>query len=290
MPVEQHLILQVKEVPPSAEWQPHSQGWLCLRLAAGQGYWLQGKVPARPLAEGDVLLVANRARGAVRASQLNPVILHYFIVEPRQLTGLLTVSEGNFLGTARKSPAHQVLAFAATTVIGEKFARQVADPAAGQLAGRCACLQLWAEAMAGLMSAGLAVSEDKLRGRFRRLVGQIPETELAGNTLAELSARLHCSERHFSRLFREEFGVSLRARQMELRLQRARHLLASSNAKIIHVALDSGYRHLGLFNILFKRRFGMTPSQWRRQNLPKQPVVGLRRGLPKLVPRLAARP
>jgi len=77
---------------------------------------------------------------------------------------------------------------------------------------------------------------------------------------------------------------------MELRLQRARHLLASSNAKIIHVALDSGYRHLGLFNILFKRRFGMTPSQWRRQNLPKQPVVGLRRGLPKLVPRLAARP
>ena len=202
----------------------------------------------------------------------------------------MTVSEGNFLGTARKSPAHQVLAFAATTVIGEKFARQVADPAAGQLAGRCACLQLWAEAMAGLMSAGLAVSEDKLRGRFRRLVGQIPETELAGNTLAELSARLHCSERHFSRLFREEFGVSLRARQMELRLQRARHLLASSNAKIIHVALDSGYRHLGLFNILFKRRFGMTPSQWRRQNLPKQPVVGLRRGLPKLVPRLAARP
>ena len=103
--------------------------------------------------------------------------------------------------------------------------------------------------------------DDKLRERFRQLVGQIPESELAAHSLADLAGKcLHCSERHFSRLFREEYGASLRAWQIELRLQRARHLLTHSDAKIINVALDSGYHHLGLFNAKFKKRFGMTPG------------------------------
>jgi hypothetical protein len=32
---------------------------------------------------------------------------------------------------------------------------------------------------------------------------------------------------------------------------------------------ESGYRHLGLFNAMFKRRFGMTPSEWRDNGLAK---------------------
>jgi hemolysin activation/secretion protein/AraC-like DNA-binding protein len=91
------------------------------------------------------------------------------------------------------------------------------------------------------------------------------EAELSGSSLGELAGQLHCSERHFSRLFREEFGLPLRARQIELRLQRARQLLADSDAKVISVAYDSGYRHLGLFNAMFKKRFGVTPSEWRRK-------------------------
>ena len=61
---------------------------------------------------------------------------------------------------------------------------------------------------------------------------------------------------HFTRLFRLEFGVPFRARQIELRLQHARQLLADSDAKIINVAYDSGYHHLGLLNMMFKKRFG----------------------------------
>ncbi len=97
------------------------------------------------------------------------------------------------------------------------------------------------------------------------------EAELSGKTLGELAGQLHCSERHFSRLFREEFGVPLRARQIELRLQRARQLLADLDAKIINVAYESGFRHLGLFNAMFKKRYGVTPSEWRQQNARKNP-------------------
>ena len=97
----------------------------------------------------------------------------------------------------------------------------------------------------------------------------MPEAELSQCSLRDLAGQLNCSERHFSRLFREEFGVPFRARQIELRLLHARQLLANSDDKIINVAYDSGYRHLGLFNVMFKKRFGVTPSEWRQQNLRK---------------------
>jgi AraC-like DNA-binding protein len=66
-------------------------------------------------------------------------------------------------------------------------------------------------------------------------------------------------------LFRARFGESPRVRQTELRLLKARQLLAISEKRIIQLALDSGYRSLSLFNSLFKRRFGMRPSAWREQ-------------------------
>ena len=99
----------------------------------------------------------------------------------------------------------------------------------------------------------------------------MPDAELATRSLPELAVLLSCSERHFSRLFREQFGVPLRSRQTELRLQRASQLLADANSKIINVAYESGYRHLGLFNAMFKKRFGMTPSEWREQNRCSRP-------------------
>jgi AraC-like DNA-binding protein len=108
------------------------------------------------------------------------------------------------------------------------------------------------------------------------------EAELAGKTLTELAEHLHCSERHFSRLFREEFGVPLRARQIELRLQRAQQLLGDSDAKIINVAYDSGYRHLGLFNAMFKKRFGVTPSEWRRKRDKGQATCDKKRIQPRM--------
>ena len=138
---------------------------------------------------------------------------------------------------------------------------------------RCGLLQLWANAIANLLPAPAVESAGggKLLERFRQLVGRMPEAELSQCSLRDLAGQLNCSERHFTRLFREEFGVPFRARQIELRLQRARQLLADSDAKIINVAYDSGYQHLGLFNLMFKKRFGMTPSEWRQQSFRKSP-------------------
>ena len=279
MTVERHLILQELILPPSAEWIPRNHGWLVARVAEGTGYWLQPGAETRQLAAGDGLIVLRNANGVVRASQLGTLKLQFFIVQPQYLNGLLTVVEWHQLEVAPKNPSSPITLFTADEPLGQKFTRLAEQTHTERLPLRCALLQLWASAVAGWLAPLVPVSNggNKLRDHFRQLVGEMTEAELSECSLSDLSRKLHCSERHFSRLFREEFGVPFRARQIELRLQRARQLLADTDAKIINVAYDSGYRHLGLFNAMFKKRFGVTPSEWRQQNLEKKIPVQPRR-------------
>lgn len=270
MSVERHLILQELVLRPSGEWNPRNKGWIIARVAEGAGYWLQGG-NARELNAGDgfVAVPQSGTDVRVRASQLGEMKLQFFIVQPQYLAGVLTVVEWRRLEATPEHP-HNVI-FTALESLGQRFTRMVNQSHADELPVRCALLQLWATAAATVlaMPAPMPAGNSHLRERFRHLLGQMPETELAGHPLGELARQLHCSERHFSRLFREEFGVPLRTRQIELRLQRARQLLADSDDKVINVAYESGFRHLGLFNAMFKKRFGLAPGEWRRQNMEK---------------------
>jgi len=277
MTVERHLVLQELTLRPSGEWTPQYRGWIVARVAEGAGYWLHAG-NARELNIGDGFVVAFNSNVRLRSSQLGPLKLQFFTVQPQYLNGILTVTEWHQLEVTSDRRSPYVSVFTAAEPAGQKFTRIAEHPVSDGLSLRCALLQLWSGLLHGLLTAPAADSSggNKLQERFLNLIGKITEAELAEASLADLAGQLHCSERHFSRLFREQFGVPLRARQTELRLQRAQQLLADSNAKVINIAYESGYRHLGLFNAMFKKRFGVTPSEWRQQNAPKTPAAPAR--------------
>jgi AraC-like DNA-binding protein len=269
--VERHLILQECTLHPSGEWTPQYRGWIVARVAEGAGYWLHGG-NARELNAGDGFVVGFNAGMLLRSSQLGPLKLQFFTVQPQYLNGLLTVAECHQLEVARNNPSSHALVFSASEPIGQKFTRLAEQSHNNKLPARCALLQLWVNAVTGLITTPVSESacgNNKLHERFRQLIDRMTEAELAESSPSDLARQIHCSERHLRRLFHEEFGVPFRTRQIELRLQRACQLLVTSDAKILNIAYDSGYRHLGLFNAMFKKRFGLTPSEWRQQSAPK---------------------
>jgi len=271
MPVERHLILRELTLHPSCEWTPPLYGWTVARVAEGIGYWLQGG-NVLELKVGDSLLAGGNAGLVIRASSLGELKLDYFFVHTQLLNGLLTVVEGHQLEQAGRNAATSAFRFGATELVSQKFARLAAQSRPDNLPARSALLQLWAQLVAVMLVTPSAEGQgQKLRERFRRLVAQMTDAEMIMVSLPELAAQLSCSERHFSRLFIEQFGVPLRTLQTELRLQHAQQLLAVADAKIMDVAYESGFRHLGLFNALFKKRFGMTPTELRQQNFPSRP-------------------
>jgi len=273
MTAERHLILRELILLPSGEWLPRHHGWFMIRVAEGAGYCLPPQ-EVRELNPGDCLVGVFNGKTLLRASQLGSWKLQYFLVDPQLISGLLTMLEVSQLDAVAGNPAASLTVFPAREKIAQEFARIGQPDGCGELRTRCRLLCLWAEALAGRLSAPAAepAATVGLHARLRQLVGQISEAELLSCSVGDLAGQLHCSQRHFGRLFRQTFGVSFRQRQIELRLLRARHLLTSSHAKIINVAYDSGYRHLGLFNTMFKKRFGLTPSEWRRNAQKNNPT------------------
>ena len=106
-------------------------------------------------------------------------------------------------------------------------------------------------------------SDDHMVKVFEKLSA----SELINLSVSELAERFSCSRRHLNRLFHQHFGISVAALRMEMRLLKAISLLRDADAKVIHVAEQCGFNHLGLFNTCFKRRFGTSPGKWRKSSI-----------------------
>lgn len=267
MKVPAHLQIERIKLAPGQEWADASPAWRFVRLVSGAAYWFGG-AETRPLAEGEVVLAAPALSGVVRASQIGEAVVQFFYFAPDLLCGLLTAEERRFFepGGAREVTELQFLP--STHPVARQFAAlggsTLEHPG---LARRLEVLGL----AAAVFDEELARQQPpsslgaSALQRFQQIVAQMPDTEMVNHSPDELAHLCGCSARHFNRLFRKHFGTSTRAWQTELRLLKARQLLTHTEEKVIQVALDSGYRNLSLFNFLFKRRFGMTPSDWRRK-------------------------
>ncbi len=275
MSAECHLVLQERLIPPSEEWRHCTHSWTAVRMASGFGYSLGGG-SAREMKPGDTMIAGPEVKVILRASQLGELKIEFFTIEPQLLNGLFTVIEWHQLehmsGSEAPQRLMQGLFYSASEPLAQKFARLAALSHRDTLPARLAFLQLWASCLTSLLPAysPAGTGPRKLRQQFRDFFSRLSEKELATSSLTDMALELNCSERHFSRMFREEFGIPLRDCQNELRLQRAARLLSDFKVKISSVASECGYRHLGLFNIMFKKRFAMTPSQWRRQRIQGQ--------------------
>jgi AraC-like DNA-binding protein len=82
---------------------------------------------------------------------------------------------------------------------------------------------------------------------------------------AEVARAMGLSSRYVNELM-QETGVSFADRVMELRLQRARTLLAApppTAMRVSDIAYACGFNEVSYFNRCFRRRFGASPTQMR---------------------------
>jgi AraC family transcriptional regulator len=97
--------------------------------------------------------------------------------------------------------------------------------------------------------------------RTVRAIERDPEADLS---ISARAGEAGLSPYHFLRLFERLTGLTPHQYVLRLRLREAARRLMTGRAKVLDVALDSGFGDVSNFNRAFRAEFGSTPREFRR--------------------------
>jgi AraC-like DNA-binding protein len=98
---------------------------------------------------------------------------------------------------------------------------------------------------------------------IKRLVESYTYTDLSVKDFAALSGRSISS---FNRDFKSLFNMSPKQWLIEKRLERARSLLVDHQISVTQIANEVGYENISHFITAFKKKYGLTPHQFKKSN------------------------
>jgi len=101
--------------------------------------------------------------------------------------------------------------------------------------------------------------------RIAQVQAWLAEHYTAPHAVAAMAARSGLPERSFTRRFRQATGMAPIDYVHALRLEEARQMLETTDLPVEAVALEIGYEDASFFRRLFRRKVGLTPSEYRRR-------------------------
>jgi AraC-like DNA-binding protein/quercetin dioxygenase-like cupin family protein len=99
--------------------------------------------------------------------------------------------------------------------------------------------------------------------RLRRALEFMHDNYSRELSLEEIASAAYLSEYHFARLFKQITGVTPHVYLANLRLERARRLLAETTFSVSEIARMVGYQSQSHFTKIFKSVTGVTPRAYR---------------------------
>lgn len=143
-----------------------------------------------------------------------------------------------------------------------------------QIAMRDASAGLYAEALGAVLCHGLirfngAPIEMPRRGGLapwqQKRVADYVEAQLdAPLSIAQMAEIVHLSPYHFSRAFKQSFGMPPHRYHMMRRMEAAKNLLGGTQTPVTQIALQLGFSEASSLSAGFRRLIGVSPSEYRR--------------------------
>jgi len=83
-------------------------------------------------------------------------------------------------------------------------------------------------------------------------------------TIERIANAINYSPYHISRLFKDDLNMTIFDYITEVRISKSKELLERSELPISSVAEEVGYNDSGYFSRIFKKRVGISPTEYRR--------------------------
>lgn len=277
--MENFLCLREVRFRSPEPWVNPGEGLWFVFPKTGVGEFVSGAMRHRLSAK--VALVANVRPGAMSIRPATPEFCFqcfqvgletlFPLMACREIPRLLATADG--LKTGKTYPA-------ALDPVAHCLALLQQIPTQDNLEHRTVLLRVAAMLLEHELQAvnGQQLLAGTAGERVRQILDGISSADLMNASADELAHKFGYSRRHLHRLFQAQFGFSVAALRLEIRLQKASQLLRDPGAKVTNVAVEAGFNHQSTFNNYFRRRFGLSPSQWRKTLFNPAPQPALEQG------------
>jgi AraC family transcriptional regulator len=186
----------------------------------------------------------------------------------RELSSLVAQACVGLAESGDTAPDRAQSAFAVET---EKPARNSLEHASSSNAG----MTMWEEIGVALAARALEIANggEPSRGslpaaeaRVTRIVRMIESRPDAQHGLTALAREVRLNRYHFLRIFQELTGLTPHQYVLRSRLRRAATRLVLEPARVLDIALDSGFGDVSNFNHAFRAEFGVSPRAYRKNS------------------------
>ena len=101
--------------------------------------------------------------------------------------------------------------------------------------------------------------------KMKLIIKYVENNYIEKISIADMAKEAGLSQSHFMKFFKNTMGTSFIDYLNDYRLTMVSRLLVSSESSILDIAAESGFDNLSYFNRMFKKRFGMTPREYRKK-------------------------
>ncbi|WP_369900837.1 helix-turn-helix domain-containing protein [Bacillus manliponensis] len=84
-------------------------------------------------------------------------------------------------------------------------------------------------------------------------------------TVSDVANHLAVNRSHLSRVFQNQFGMSMKDWILRVRINHAAYLLSMTNESVENISYQVGFRSLVVFSRIFKKVTGETPTHYRKR-------------------------
>ena len=116
---------------------------------------------------------------------------------------------------------------------------------------------------------GNEVNEKELSQRIFKAVVFIQQHYNEPISLEQIATEANLNPEYLSRVFKEETGYNYSTFLSNIRLKKAEYLLTNTVEKVQSIAEMVGYSNVSYFSTIFKKKYGVNPYEFRRNNVNK---------------------
>ncbi|MGO4375817.1 helix-turn-helix domain-containing protein, partial [Paenibacillus sp. MCAF20] len=121
----------------------------------------------------------------------------------------------------------------------------------------------WTEDVLGAYRSQMSSKNRDSRSGIVQKVQEYVSNHLEDASLQTIAANVYLNPSYLSKVYKLETGEGISDYLSRLKMEKAAHLLRSSNEKIYEIAAKIGYLKTSYFIKVFKDRYGITPQEFR---------------------------